>query len=153
MKLHPAERLNMGISAGAVAASFAIATPHFASSLALGAALEALNFRFLHSSAEFVFAGVVRASGPWVGVLALRLTLLCAGIGAAMWAGAHPLGLVLGLSLTMPATVITALWNRPEVIEQPLATVPPPDDPSWDQYSIWRPSECDEEELAREETQ
>ena len=52
MKLYPAERLNMGISAGAIAASLAVTTPLFASSLALGAAMEAVNFRFLHRAGE-----------------------------------------------------------------------------------------------------
>lgn len=138
MNLYPAERINMGISAGAIAASFAFATPHFASSLALGAALEALNFRFLHGAGELLFGGVVNGSGPWVGVLGMRMGLFCGGLVAALLAGAHPLGLVIGLSLAMPATVIAALRHRPEIIDQPLATVPAPDDPSWDQYSVWR---------------
>ena len=43
MKFYPAERVNMGISAGAVAASFAAVSPHFAGSLAIGAVLEAMN--------------------------------------------------------------------------------------------------------------
>ncbi len=152
MKLYPAERMNMGISAGAVAATFAVATPHFAGSLALGAALEAVNFRFLHGVAEYLVGGEVGGSGMWLGVLGLRLSMLCGGIGAAMFAGAHPVGLVLGLSIAMPATVIAALWNRPEIVEQPLQDVLPPDDPSWDEYSVWRAAERavqdDEEEMA-----
>ncbi len=58
-----------------------------------------------------------------------------------MFAGAHPLGLVLGLSIAMPATIFAALWNRPEIVEQALQEVPPPDDASWDQYSVWRADE------------
>ncbi len=152
MKLYPAERLNMGISAGAVAASFAFATPHFASSLALGAAMEALNFRFLHGGAEMLFTGVVNGGKPWIAVLGLRLSLLCGGIVAAMFAGADPIGLVLGLSISMPATVAAALWNRPAVIEQAPGAALPPDDPSWDNYSVWRagdrdPAEAEDEEM------
>ena len=151
MKLYPAERINMGLSAGAIATSFAIATPHFASSLALGAALEAMNFRFLHGSADLLFGRVVASGGAWVGVLALRLGLLCVGIAGAMIAGADPLGLVLGLSIAMPATVISALFDRPEVIEQPLEEVPPVDDPSWDEFSVWRVGDvsdrADDEEM------
>ncbi len=138
MSLYPAERLNMGLSAGAIAASFAFATPHFASSLALGAAMEAMNFRFLHRAGDLLVGRIVDGAGPWVGVLGMRMGLLCGGLVAALVAGADPLGLVIGLSLAMPATVIAALRNPPEFIEQPLAEVPAPDDPSWDQYSVWR---------------
>lgn len=141
MKFHPAERLNMGISAGAVVAAFTIGSTHFATSLALGAALETLNLRFLHGAGEALFAGEVAGGGPWVGVLGLRLSLLCGGIAAAMWAGADPIGLVLGLSIAMPATVVAAFWNRPAVGEHELEAVPAPDDPSWDQYSVWRAGE------------
>jgi hypothetical protein len=144
MRLYPAERLNMGISAGAVAASYAVATPEFASSLALGAAIEAMNFRFLHRSGEALFDGVVNGARPWVSVLALRFGLLAGGIGIAITVGADPLALVIGLSLAMPATVIAAVWKRPKVIEQEADPGLPPDDPSWDRYSVWRAAEVEE---------
>jgi hypothetical protein len=146
VKFYPAERVNVGISAGAVAASFAVASPHFAGSLAVGAALEAMNFRFMHGVAEALFAGSVNGGGAWVGVLSLRLGLVFAGIVAAMTAGAHPLALVIGLSLAMPATVIAAWLNRSEVIEQEPNPGIDPEDPSWDRYSIWRAAERDEED-------
>jgi hypothetical protein len=145
VKFHPAERVNMGMSAGAVAASFAVASPHFAGSLAIGAVLEAMNFRFMHGVAEALFSGVVNGGGPWVGVLSLRLGLVFGGVVAAMTAGADPLALVLGLSIAMPATVISALMNRPEVIAQKPGPGLDPEDPSWDLYSIWRAAERDEE--------
>ncbi len=65
-----------------------------------------------------------------------------------MWAGADPIGLVLGLSLVMPATVMAAYWNRPAVGEHELEAPLAPDDPSWDEYSVWRAAEPmrDEEE-------
>ncbi len=146
MKFYPAERVNVGISAGAIAASFATVSPHFAGSLAIGAILEAMNFRFMHGVAEALFAGVVNGGGAWVGVLSLRIGLVIGGIVAAMTAGADPLALVIGLSLVMPATVIAALMNRPEVIEQEPNPGLDSDDPSWDRYSIWRAAERDEEE-------
>ena len=43
MTLAKVEQLNLGLSASAVAVSYAVATPHFAISLAAGALLEALN--------------------------------------------------------------------------------------------------------------
>jgi len=143
--LYPAERVNLGISAGAVAASFAVVSPHFAGSLAAGAVLEAMNFRFMHGVAEALFAGVVNGGGPWVGVLSLRIGLVIGGIVAAMTLGADPLALVLGLSLAMPASVIAALLNRPEVVDQEPNPGLDADDPSWDRYSIWRAAERDEE--------
>lgn len=145
MKFYPAERVNIGISAGAVAASLAATSPHFAGSLAIGAILEAMNFRFMHGVAEALFAGVVNGGGPWVGVLSLRIGLVVAGIVAALTVGANPLALVIGLSLAMPATVIAAVMNRQEVIPQQPNPGLEPDDPSWDTYSIWRAGERDEE--------
>jgi hypothetical protein len=139
MKLYPAERLNMGISAGAVAASLAIASPHFAGSLAIGAALETLNFRFLHRTGEALFSGVVQGGGAWMVVLVLRLGLVFAGIVAAMMGGADPIGLVIGLSLAMPATLAAAVWNRPAIVPQNPQPAVDPDDPIWDEFSVWRP--------------
>lgn len=141
MQLESTERLNMGLSAGAIAACFAISGSHFASSVALGAVLEALNFRFLNGTARAVFDGTVGNERMWLAVFGLRFSMLAVGIGASLWAGVDPLGLVIGLSLVMPAVVISAIKNRPPVIESaPLAPLPP-DDPSWDQYSIWRAGE------------
>jgi hypothetical protein len=137
MKLDPMERLNMGISAGAIVATFAIATPHFASSLAIGAALEAMNFRFLHGSARALFAGVLQTSRGWLVIFALRFAMLGSAIIVAMSAGADPVGLTLGLSLVMPALLIYAVWNRPAVIDYPAESVPSADDPSWDEDRIW----------------
>lgn len=139
MKFYPAEKLNMGIGAGAVAASFAIASPHFAGSLAIGAALEAVNFRFLHRTGEALFTGVVNGGGPWVVVLVLRLGLVFGGIIAALASGADPIALVIGLSLAMPATVAAAVWHRPELVPGEPGPAIDPEDPSWDQYSVWNP--------------
>lgn len=139
MKLYPAERLNMGISAGAVAASLVIASPHFAGSLAIGAALETVSFRFLHRTGEALFSGVVQGGGAWIVVLVLRLGLVFAGIVAAMMGGADPIGLVIGLSLAMPATLAAAVWNRPASVPQDPQPAVDPDDPIWDEFSVWRP--------------
>ncbi len=49
------------------------------------------------------------------------------------------IALVIGLSLAMPATVAVAVWNRPAGIEQEPQPALEPDDPSWDEYSVWRP--------------
>ncbi|MCP4036483.1 MAG: hypothetical protein GY944_17470 [bacterium] len=139
MKFYPAEKLNLGLSAGAVAASFAIASPQFAGSLAVGAMLGSVNFRFLHKTAEGVFNGFMQ-SGSWVAVLVFRLALVFAGICAAMMMGADAIGLVIGLSIVMPATVAAAVWLRPENIPTAPGPAIAPDDPTWDGYSVWRPN-------------
>lgn len=138
LKLEPTERLNLTLSAGAVAASFAFAGPHFASSLAVGALLEALNFRALHRGARALFGGELAGASPWVVLLAFRFVVLTLAIGVAIGAGAHPLGLVVGLSLAVPASLAAAIHNRPEVLPAEPAEALPPEDPSWDTYSIWR---------------
>ncbi len=116
MALARVERLNLGLSAGAVAASFAFATPHFAASLAAGAFLEAVNLGAIHRAARRLFAGQMLSNG-WVGVLSLRFMLLALAIYVTMWAGAHPVALLVGLSITMPAVLIDAWMNRPPIID------------------------------------
>jgi len=139
MKLYPAEKLNLGISAGAVTASFALASPLFAASLAAGATLGSVNFRFLHKTAEGVFLGFVQR-GSWVAVLVFRLALVFGGVCAAMMLGADAIGLVIGLSLVMPATLAAAVWLKPEHVPTAPGPAIAPDDSIWDDYSVWRPS-------------
>jgi len=138
------ERLNLTLSAGAVAASLAWASPLFAGSVAAGAALEALNFRTLHGAARRFFAGDLGGPGLWLGVFAVRLALLGTAVAFALTAGLQPIPLILGLSLVMPAVLFDAWRNRPEILAQPDYPVPPPDDSAWDRFSVWRFSAMDE---------
>jgi len=116
MALARVEQLNLGLSAGAVAASYAFSTPHFATSLAAGAALEVINLGAIHRGAKRLFDGKMM-SGGWVGMLSMRLIILGFAIYFAMRLGAHPIALVIGLSITMPATLIDAWMNRPPIID------------------------------------
>ena len=157
------ERLNLGLSAGAVAASFAFVTPHFAGSLAAGAFLEAINLGAIHrgaksllqtdesgqvEEAEGAIASVGKNTRIWIGVFSMRFLALAAAIFLTMEAGANPAALIIGLSLAMPATVFDAWLNRPEVVDP--ATLPSfvdgryeheSDDEAeyWENYSVWRP--------------
>ena len=142
------ERLNLGLSAGAVGLSYAIASPHFAISLAAGAFLEALNLGAIHRGASRLFGGQIEGARTWVGLFSMRFLMLGAAIFVTMQVGADPAALLIGLSLTMPATVIDAWLNRPPVIDP--ATLPSfvdgtaddgdlDDDAYWAQYSVWRP--------------
>jgi hypothetical protein len=133
------ERLNFGLSAGALAVSLAVASPAFSSSLALGVALEAVNFRALRVSASRLLSGELQGSRVWTVLLALRLTLLLGSMGLALAAGAHPIGLLIGVSMVVPAALIGAWILRPPI--DPSAPALPPDDPSWDLYSVWRAGE------------
>jgi hypothetical protein len=135
MRIDPIERTNLTLSAGAVAASLALAGPAFAASLAAGALLEALNFRGLRRQSQFLFWGQIRSGGAWSGVYALRFGLLVIGIGAALAFGADPAGLLVGLSLVMPAAVIEAWRARPPV--DPNAPALGPEDPAWEQWNPW----------------
>jgi hypothetical protein len=115
------EQWNIGLSAGAVAASYALVTPHFATSLAAGAFLEAINLGAIHRAAKRLFAGEI-LSGGWIGGLSMRLVILGVAIFITMKAGANPIGLLIGLSVAMPATVIDAWLNRPPIVDP--ATLP-----------------------------
>lgn len=148
-QIDPIERLNLTLSAGAVAAGAAFVSPGFAASLAIGAGLEAINFRGLRRSAQFLFWGEINGSGPWLGVYGLRYSLLVIGIGAALYFGAHPVGLLVGLSLIMPATVIEAWRNRPPI--DPEAPALDADDPAWDRWNPWLARELDPEEKEESE--
>jgi hypothetical protein len=139
LTLHPMERLNFGISAGALAVSLAVASPSFSGSLALGVALEAVNFRALRVSAAHLLSGEIQGGRAWGVLLAMRLTLLLGSMGLALAAGAHPLGLLLGVSTIVPASLIGA-WLLAPPIDSTAPSLPP-DDPSWDLYSVWRAAE------------
>ncbi len=141
------ERLNFTLSTGAVAASFALFTPQIAASVAAGALLEVVNFRAMHGAARSFFAGKLGGPGLWVGVVGLRLAVVAGAIVLAVALGAHPIAFVVGLSIVMPAVLLDSWRNRPAVIdpsEWPVPPVPAPDDPSWDNFSVWRIERADE---------
>ena len=140
MNSSPIQRWNLALSAGAVVTSFVVATPGFALSLALGAMLEAINFRGLHRAARFVVFESVGGARGWAIIFGLRFLLLATAIGAAIYFGANAAGLLIGLSLIVPAVLIEAWRSRPPV--NPDAPALDPDDTSWDRWNPW---------LAREE--
>ncbi len=146
MKIDPIERFNLALAAGGVAGSLALAGPAFASSLALGAAFGALNFRALHTASEKLFSGELAGSGPWVALFGMRFVLLAVAISLALNAGAHPAALVIGLSLIVPSAVAGAWLMRPAV--DPDAPALAADDPEWD---VWNPWFAREEEPVDED--
>lgn len=150
MSIDPIERWNIAISAGAIATSLALATPAFATSLAVGAALEAANFRALRRSAQFLFWGVMPGQRAWAAVFGLRFGLLAVGICAALYFGADAAGLLIGLSLIMPATVIEAWRSRPPIDAN--AARLDDDDPSWDRWNPWLAHESKLGEEGEEES-
>ena len=137
MGMERVERLNLAVSAGAAAAGHALVSPAFAAGLAAGAAIEALNFRHLLRTGRQLFAG--NAVG-WSAGYALRLGFLGIAMAAALWLGAHPIELVIGLSLILPLVVFEAWRTRPPI--QPDLPALPPDDPSWDRWNRACRSEC-----------
>lgn len=138
--MHPMERLHLTMSTGGLAASLALASPAFASAYALGAALETVNFRALRACASRLFSGELGSGGGlWAALLGMRLSMLFVSMGVALVAGAHPLGLLLGVSTIVPAALVGAFWMRPAI--DPNAPALAADDPSWDRWSVWRAGE------------
>jgi hypothetical protein len=133
--------MNLKLSAGAVAASLMLASPLFAFSMAVGSAIEAINFDGLRRSASFMFAGEISGSRKWLMVFALRFSILALVIFGAMHFGADPIGLVIGLSLMVPAVLIEAWRARPKVDAD--APALDADDPSWDLWDPWLARERD----------
>jgi hypothetical protein len=132
-------RWNLTFSLAAAAAALALVSPLFALSLAIGAAIEAINFRGLHASAVALFGGELPGGRRWAAGFGLRFALLGAVVGVALYAGAHPVGLVIGLSLIMPAAVIEAWRHRPPPDESAPALAP--DDEEWERWNPWLASE------------
>ena len=137
-------------SAGATAASWAFVSPRFAGSLALGAALEAVNFRALFRHWQSALLGGEHAGWARFAGFGLRFVALGGAVWAALAFGADPVGLLLGLSLVVPGVVIAAWHARPA----PSADAPAldADDPSWDAWNPWlaheRDPEADEEDAS-----
>jgi hypothetical protein len=144
LQLDPIERVSMTLSAGAVAASFALAPPQFATGLAVGVALEALNLRSQVRAARALCFG--DSAGSWAGGFGMRFGLTVFGIVAALQFGTDPVGLLVGLSLAMPAVVYWAWRNRPPVIDCAAEPALAADDPSWDRWSVWRAKELESPE-------
>ena len=145
---------NLALSTGACAASYALVSPRFAMALAVGAALEVMNFRSLFtSSRQIFFAGAegINGAGPAIGAFGLRFLLLAVVIFFAIQAGLDAAGLLVGLSLIMPAAVVAAWRARPAI--DPNAPMLPPDDPSWDGWNPWLAREItpDEDDLDGQE--
>ncbi|MCH8132837.1 MAG: hypothetical protein IIA30_09830 [Myxococcales bacterium] len=148
MQIDPIERMNLAFSAGAVAVSAVLATPLFAFSVAIGAALEAFNFRGLRRQSQFLFWGQIKSGGLWTGVYGLRFGALVIGICSALYFGADPAGLLVGLSIIMPAVVVEAWRTRPRI--DPTAPALSPDDEAWERWNPWlvreeEPNEAEDE--------
>lgn len=125
---------HLAFSAAAGVAAFAFAPPKFALSLLLGAALQTMNFRGLFGLARTAFAQEARAASGF----ALRLPLFGALVFVAIEAGVDPAGLLAGVTTLVPAVLIAAWQARPrDVADAESLPALAPDDPSWDQYSLW----------------
>jgi hypothetical protein len=141
MEERAVQGLCLAFSAGAAAASWALVSPRFAGSLALGAALEAVNFRALFGYWQRALIGSERFGWARFASFGLRFVALAAAIWAALALGAHPVGLLIGLSLVVPGVLLAAWRARPA--PDPDAKALAPDDPSWDAWNPWLARERD----------
>lgn len=144
--LDPMQGWSLALSAGAAAAGWALVSPLFAGSVALGALLEAANFRGLRRHCERIFFGAGGAGGLAATAFGLRFALLGAAVAAALHAGAHPVGLLAGLSMIVPAALAVAWRHRPAPSEAEALDALPADDPSWDRWSVWLAREVEVED-------
>jgi hypothetical protein len=139
---------SLALSAGATAVSWALVSPRFAGSLALGAALEAANFRALFRHWRAALLGGESKGLAVFGSFGLRFVVLGGLVWGALALGAHPVGLLLGLSVVVPSVLFAAWRARPA--PDPSAPALGPDDPSWDVWNPWlareRDPEADEDE-------
>jgi hypothetical protein len=141
MEERTVQGLCLALSAGAAAASWALVSPRFAGSLALGAALEALNFRALFGYWQRALLGGESLGWTRFASFGLRFVALGAGLWLALALGAHPAGLLVGVSLVIPGVVIAAWRVRPA--PDPGAPALAPDDPGWDAWNPWLARERD----------
>ncbi len=128
-------RWNLAFTAGGTGLGWALVSPLFAGSLALGALLATVNLRGLWRGAEVVVLGRQGGAAAVVGAFGARFVLLAVVLWVALGAGAHPVGLVVGLSIVMPAVILAAWQARPS--DAPAGEAPPPDDASWDEWNPW----------------
>lgn len=114
--------------------AFVLSYPRLVPGIALGAALALLNFHALFAfSRRVLFQGA--GGGTW---FALRFLLLGGALWLALALGADPVGLLIGLSLLIPAAVAAAFQVRPK--PDPAAApsqAPPCDEEEWERWNPW----------------
>ncbi len=137
--------------AGAVGASLALSTPRFAVSVLLGAAVETANLRALWRSSELALglADARESSKLAMAGFGARFALVGLVIWLALSSGAHPIGLLVGISLIIPAIVIAAWRSRPPVLEGLPAL--DSEDPEWDVWNPWMARERDLDDLEEDD--
>ena len=86
----------------------------------------------------------------WSAAYGIRFVLLAIGIIAAVYFGANIIGMVIGLSLIVPATIIEAWRSRPPI--DPNAPRLVNDDPSWDRWNPWLARETEAPDEPEEES-
>jgi hypothetical protein len=126
---------NLAFSAGAGALGFALVSPRFATGLAVGALLEIANFRSMWRSCERIFLYSENGAGPAVATFGLRFVLLGGVIFLALRGGIDAAGLLVGLSLVVPASLLAAWRARPPVLAD--APALPPESEEWDRWNPW----------------
>ena len=133
---------NLAFSAGACALSFAAVSPRFAAGLALGAVLEAVNFRSLWRSCERIFLGGRARRRP--GRRALRPALRAARRRDLLRdprrrAPRRPRRRALA-DRAGDACSPPGARARPSIADAPALA---PDDPEWERWDAWRARERD----------
>ena len=134
-RFDPIEKMNLVLAAGVVVVAWIFVSPLFAGSIALGAILEAVNFRALNRATQSMVGGTFVSNRFWMAGFSLRFSLLGIAMAVAIYSGVDPIGLVLGLTMIVPAVVVVA-WGRRQGLVVSSVPVPPPDDPCWDRWNV-----------------
>lgn len=123
-------RWYLALVAGAVSVAWFASSPGVAISLLCGAGIGALNFFLIYRNCQAIFLGAAggERNGTVVAALGfcLRFGMLLLVVAVSIYIGAHPVGLVIGLSLIVPAILIQTWISRPAVDRA--ATLAPLDD-------------------------
>jgi hypothetical protein len=135
---------NLAFSAGAGALGFVLVSPRFAAGLALGALLELANFRSMWRSCERIFLAGANGAGSAVAMFGLRFVLLGGVIFLALRGGIDAAGLLVGLSLVVPASLLAAWRARPPIVAGAPALTP--DSEEWNRWNPWLARESVETE-------
>lgn len=114
--------------------AWSLSYPRLVPGIALGAALALLNFHALFAfSRRVLFRS--GGGGTW---FALRFLLLGGALWLALALGADPVGLLIGLSLPIPAVVTAAFQVRPKPAPAAAAELAPPcDEEEWEKWNPW----------------
>ena len=133
-----AQLLNLLICGSLLVGAAFFVSPRFASSIAMGIALESFNLRNLRRSAHFFIHGAAAQGAAWIPSAALRFGLSILVVAVTISYGASPMGLVLGVISLFPALIYDS-WKQLKAL--PVQVNQPATDEEWELWNPWLANE------------